>query len=783
MLLSKKFIIANNKFSRFSEFVPAPYFRKEFSLDFKPESAEITICGLGFYELYINGKNITKGPLAPYISNPDDLYYYDHYDISSLLCQGVNVIGIILGNGFRNCYGGFMWDLDKVPGCGPVTLAVHLEAKSGEKSFSFEADETFKTHPSPILYDDLRMGYCYDSRLEIPDWNMPGFDDSRWQNALLAEAPTGIAKLCCVEPIVVTHELKAVSIKHYDRLAFAHDKHIEGLLPIENSFRNNVYVYDFGINSAGVTRIKINGKPGQKITIRHAEHTIRGEFSVNTTVFQRKNNLEFDQRYRDFGQTDVFICKGGEETFIPKFKYDGFRYAYIEGLDEEQATEDAIVFMVMNSDIKSRGEFCCSDKIINALQTCTRNADLANFYYFPTDCPHREKNGWTADAWMSAEQMLLNFTVEKSLKEWMVNVACAQRDDGALPGIVPTRGWGFEWGNGPVWDSVCVEVPYAVYKYTGDKSIIKQSTDLIMKYLKYMVSTQDKNGLTVWGLGDWCDPFVRENGEIASPLEVTASIAAYNIAIKAEFLFSQISLAEESEYAHRFAAKMRKSIREHLIDYNTMTVKGDCQTSQALALAMGIFNPNEKEHAQNRLLEIIHRDGDINTCGVFGIRYIYHVLSEMGEADLAHKIITSKSRTCYGHWIEKGATALCESFEDFDSPYVNSRNHHFFGDISSWFIQEIAGLKPNPDADDISCFEISPSFVKAIDFAKASFASEYGKVFVHWEKQQNENIMLSVEIPRGIHGKIVLPRGYRFADAGTTNNLKCGLHQYEIALI
>jgi len=782
MLLSKKFIKANNKFSRFSEFVHAPCFRKEFNIDFKPKSAEITICGLGFYELYINGKNITKGPLAPYISNPDDVYYYDHYDISNLLCQGINVIGIILGNGFRNCYGGFMWDLDKVPGCGPVTLAVHLEAKNSEKSFSFEADETFKTHPSPILYDDLRMGYCYDSRLEIPDWNMPGFDDSRWQNALLAEGPTGIPKLCCVEPIVVTHELKAISIKHYDRLAFAHDKHIEGLPPIEDSFRNNVYVYDFGINSAGVTRIKINGKPGQKITIRHAEHTVRDEFSVNTTVFQRKNNLEFDQRYRDFGQTDVFICKGGEETFVPKFKYDGFRYAYVEGLDEEQATEDTVVFMVMNSDIKSRGEFCCSDETLNTLQACTRNADLSNFYYFPTDCPHREKNGWTADAWLSAEHMLLNFTVEKSLNEWMFNIARAQRNDGALPGIVPTRGWGFEWGNGPVWDSVCVEIPYAVYKYTGDKSIITENTALIMNYLKFVSSTRDKNGLTAWGLGDWCDPFVRKNGEIASPIEVTASIATYNIASKSAFLFNEIALSKESKYAQSLAAKMRESIRENLIDYSIMSVKGDCQTSQALGLFMGIFEPEEIPLARKRLLDIIHRDGNINTCGVFGIRYIYHVLSEMGEADLAYKIITSTSRTCYGHWIEKGVTALCESFEDFDSPYVNSRNHHFFGDISSWFIQSIAGLKPNPNADDISYYEISPNFICTLTFAKASFQSRFGKISVEWKRAKNGNLLLLIEIPEGIHGKIILPKNYSFATSDTLDTLCSGLQQYEIVL-
>ena len=153
----------------------------------------------------------------------------------------------------------------------------------------------------------------------------------------------------------------------------------------------------------------------------------------------------------------MYICKGeGEETFVPPFTYHGFRYVLVEGIDEAQATESLLTYLVMNSDLKERGNFSCSDETVNLLQLFTRRSDLANFYYFPTDCPHREKNGWTGDASMSAEHMLLNLHAENSLREWMRNVRKAQRIDGALPGIVPTSGWGFAWGNGPAWDSVCI---------------------------------------------------------------------------------------------------------------------------------------------------------------------------------------------------------------------------------------------------------------------------------------------------------------------------------------
>ena len=453
-------------------------------------------------------------------------------------------------------------------------------------------------------------------------------------------------------------------------------------------------------------------------------------------------------------QTDIFICKGGEEEFIPKFKYDGFRYAYVEGLSKEQATPEALTCLVMNSDIKQRSSFECSDDTLNALQQCTLNSDLANFYYFPTDCPHREKNGWTADAWLSAEHMLMNFTAENSLREWMTSVRYAQRTDGALPGIVPTGGWGFKWGNGPVWDSVCVQIPYYIYRFTQNTDVINENSSLIMRYLHYVSSMRDDRGLTGFGLGDWCDPFQPITGYYASPLDVTASMAILDISKKAAFLFEKANLKKEAAYASSLAEEMLRSIREHLIDFKTMTVLGNCQTSQALGLEIGVFDDTEKPIAQKRLVDIIHRDGDINTCGAYGSRYIYHALADMGEANLAYKLITCKERSCYGYWIENGATTLWESFKEADIYHLDSMNHHFFGDISSWFIQKVAGLRPNPNADDINYFEISPNIISALRYAEASFDTQSGMVYVKWEKTDSKTT-LTVKAPEGTYGKIL----------------------------
>lgn len=214
-MLQKRFIKATDKYCSFEAYVNAPYLRRSFELDFEPESAHLSICGLGFYRLFINGTEITKGALAPYISNPDDYCYYDVYDVSEQLQAGENVIGILLGNGFMNPFGGAIWDFDKAEWRGAPRVALELTAQGEGKEFLLEADEYFKVHASPILFDELRMGEQYDANLEIPGWNLPGFDDRGWKNAIWAQTPRGVLKECEAEPILV--QLSAPGEEWLDR--------------------------------------------------------------------------------------------------------------------------------------------------------------------------------------------------------------------------------------------------------------------------------------------------------------------------------------------------------------------------------------------------------------------------------------------------------------------------------------------------------------------------------------------------------------------------------------
>lgn len=777
MKLSKKFIRANGEMCDFQRHIPAPYFRKEFELDFEARSAEVTICGLGFYRIWINGTEITKGPLAPYISNVDDICYYDAYKLDGLLRKGKNVIGVQLGNGFRNPFGGFIWDFEKAESRGPVCLALFFEAYGENKSLCFEADEGFKVHSSPITFDDLRMGCRYDARLEIPGWNLPGLDTSKWRPAEKCEAPKGEAKLCTVAPIVTLREIHPVSVTYYESLPFCYESTSPTAAPDKNTVRKNVYVFDFGVNSAGVTRLHIKGKPGQKITVRHAERMLEQGITVETTLFRRAGGIY--ETYLEYGQVDEYICRGGDECFTPCFKYDGFRYAYVEGLLEEQISEDTLVFLEQSSEMEKRSEFECSDETLNRLFKCSRVSDRSNFYYFPTDCPHREKNGWTGDASVSAEHFLLGYKMAPLLKEWLCNMRAAQREDGNLPAIIPTGGWGFEWGNGPAWDAACVNLPYFIYKYDGDTDVIRDNAEMIINYFRYSLTRLDSSGLADFGLGDWLDPFAEKYGEESStPLCVTSTAELYDIGKKAAHLFTQAGLAEEATEALGYAAAMREAFRSNLIDFETMTVYGECQTSQAIAICRGIFDENELEAAQKRLVDIIHRDGAINTCGMIGLRYIYHALYGMGENELAYKLITGKTRSCYGYWIENGATSLWENFLPIEES-AGSLNHHFMGDISSWMIERLVGIQPNPNVNDITEFRIAPGFVAEVGYASAYYDFSEGRLCCSYS-YCGDTIRLEIAVPGGVHGALELQEGYALNNGSNSVALNEGRYIFEV---
>ena len=766
MSLSTKFICATREYSTFQKNIPAPYFRKKVMLEALPLTAELSICGLGFYELFINGKRITKGFLAPYISNPDDLIYYDRYEIKENLRVGENVIGVLLGNGMQNSMGGEIWEFNTARWRSAPKLALSLEMKFPNDEFAvIYSDEDFKTAPSPIIMDDLRAGEFYDARNEITGWNLPGFDDTSWSKAIKTEAPRGEITICHAEPIVVTKELEAVAIRKSKISLFPKTReNLPVIQPLEDESDEKGWLYDFGVNAAGVCKLKVKGERGQKIVLQFGELLAEdGGMDLRAMTFLPER----------FNHRDIYICKGGEEEiYRPTFTYHGFRYCFVMGITREQATKELLTYEIMNSDLCSRGGFECSDKIANALWNATIVSDLSNFYYFPTDCPHREKNGWTGDAALSAEQMLCSLSVENSYKEWLRNIRKAQNAEGALPGIIPTAGWGFSWGNGPAWDSVLIYLPYYTWLYRGDIEILQENAIAIFRYINYLSIRCDEKGLLHIGLGDWCH-VARQAGNPKAPLVVTDTLIAMDICEKSAKIFDILHMDLQKEFTQKLYYKLRGAAREHLINYDTMTVLGDCQSSQAMAIYYKLFKEEEKNKAFEVLLRLIKQSNNSMDVGILGARVLFHVLSDFDETELAFQMITKKEFPSYGNWIEQGATSLWESFQlPGDCP--ESKNHHFFGDIISWFVKKLAGICINPNEVNPNEIALKPHFIPSLSFAKGYYDTTAGKVCSYWEKDAPDKIIWYVEVAEGCSGYMLLPKGYCFEDGSNQKELQNG---------
>ena len=728
MKFSNRFVCATKEYSTYENHVANPQFRKSFFVSDSAMHAELTICGLGYYTLYLNGKDITKGFMAPYRSNPDHYLYYDHYDLGGLLKEGENVIGILLGNGFLNP-SIKTWDFSKVPFRGAPKVAFSLEL-DGEEVLDATS---LKCTESPITFEEFHTGEYYDARNEIEGWMEPNFDDSSWRDVLSASTPSGEPRTPDCEPI------RTVGI-HY---------------PAKITKTTNGYLYDFVINSAGFCKLTIDGIRGQEVVLKYGELLRDGELDLQNIA------------YNELSHMDRYTMKGdGQESFMPHFSYHGFRFVEVSGITEEQATPELLTFYEISSDLDRIGDFQCDNKDLNTLFDMSIRSDVANFMYFPTDCPQREKNGWTGDAALSADQFLTYFDCARSLKEWLRNIFKAQNEEGAIPGIVPTDSWGFAWGNGPAWDNVMFELPYRIYQHTGDTDIIKEAAPYLLKYLHYMETKQDENGLYHYGLGDW----VHVQGVKDSVyLAYTDTILCKDICDKAAFLFDAIGDAESAAYACQRATTIKESFRAACTRISSRTqhiaLRTKNQATQAMSIFYGMFNEEEIPFAAKELDQLLKMRDNHMDVGILGARALWHVLAEHGYVETALDAILNPTFPSFYDWIRQGATSMFEAFAcmdhtvdamDSDDPWVDSLNHHMWGDLIAFFMRTLAGIRVNAHNRVV----IAPCFTEQINNLSAHTMLPAGRVAVSYKKISCL-VEMTVQLPRDIEASLKIPQGYR----------------------
>jgi len=656
--------------------------RREFAVKGDVKSATLYIVGLGYGVYFINGEEVTTDVLTTQFTNFDKRVLYNKYDVTKLIKKGENCIGAMVGNGFYNVFERNTWNFDSANWRDNVKLICQLEIEYlDSQKETIVSDSSWKsTIDGPMRYNISRGGEIYDARMEMNGWNKVGFDDSDWKNVKIAKSPGGVL----------------------EENVYLNPKVIKEIKPISE---NNAHVFDFGESVTGWVKFSAKGEAGAKLHIIHSER-INDDGSISP------NSINSLNLYGKLKHEEIYYFKGDRvEEHRPMFNFHGFRYVQIE--TEGNVTDIDVVAQVIYTDIKTVGTFECSDDMLNKIHKACVRSTLTNYLSVPMDCPHREQNGWIGDAYLSAQQSIMNFDMKLFYQKWLQDVRDTQRSSGQICAIVPAPNcWGYFGCGSPVWDGALNLIPLEYYEYTGDKTLLEENIDAIKKDVAFFESMTD-NYLYYEGIGDWVPP-LREPSDPA----VTTCTAYFYKTAKALEKACNI-LGQDGSYYKELAEKIKVAYRKEFVTEDNIGTEG--QLDYAVAIYCGLLAPDEEVKAAKKLNElVIEKDYHID-CGTTGTKAIFTALSKYGYDETLYKMITNPTFPSYAYWINSGRTTLCESWT-----MRSSRNHHMFSEVDHWFYRYIAGIQLSENG-----LVIEPHFI-GLDFVKAS----HRNIYVEFDKKQ-----------------------------------------------
>lgn len=646
-------------------------FRKKFEFEKNVKNAVLNIIMLGYGIVKINGRNVTNGVLTTPFTAFDKRVLYSIYDVTDII-ESKFALSIHLGNGLYN---------DNCPHWNYSTSSWRHHPKAiVELNIEFEdettitcvSDSSWRTEKGPVVFNHAREGETYDAREEIKGWELYDFDDSSFKNAVICKAPGGI---------LIPSKIPEPRV-------------IRTLTPI--SCDNGIY--DFGENISGRVRIFASITCGDKLTVEYAEVIKDGypDRHINMYISESKTGHE---------NKDIFISDGIKKEYASSFSYHGFRYVKITG----NADNLKVIAEVIHSDIKTIGSFESSDELLNKIHKASVNSTLTNYMSIPTDCPHREQNGWTGDSCISAQQALMNFDMLKLYDKWIDDIIATQRPSGQISCIVPNPSWGYNWGSGPAWDAALMLIPYYVYQNTGDKSVIKKANDAQKKYLGFLNTMQEDN-IIDFGLGDWDPP------KTCNPCPVSVTDTAYYYAFfKIMAKYAEILEESPDKYLSR-ADEIKKSFRDKFLSDETLYNK---QTFLACIIYQGLCTKEEEIKFSEMLNRLVIENDYHFDCGILGMKYIFTVLSEHGYTETLYRAVINPDMPSYAYWINQGNSTLCETWE-----MDQSLNHHMYSEVDYWFYRYIAGIRIDyPEIIIEPCFVVESAKAKHKDI-EVSWNSE-----------------------------------------------------------
>lgn len=714
-----------------------PIFRKSFRLPGKKiVRARAYVCGLGSYELFINGKLINGNTLTPMLTRYHERYLYNAYDITSLLTENENVFGILLGNGYYAMHGnGVDWQKDKWttapwadrPKCKLLAFVAYEDGTSERIS----TNEAWKTTQSYLTVDEAYYGEEQDLRIYQKTWTEIGFDDNEWRPACLALPPLGKAEPQLAEPCAIINGEP---------------------LQIPPAV-NNEYVLDAEKITVGWVRLTVDGDCGDEVEISYSEWLDKdGKFSQQGLL----SIWDFAGRTR-LPQTDYFILSGtGKEVLGPRFQYKGFRYVRIR-VKGNVRIENAVLETVY-ANLPQTGYFACSDDFLNQLHTACKTTLLHNLHSYPSDTPVYENLGYLADGYLTQELAHYNFDAVKFYEKWARDIIDQAKNDGYIEQTAPM--WDEDKENATEWSAAIAIVPYQLYKLTGDKTLLVKCYDKAKRVFAYQQRLAKGNiASSMWG------DHACSSGKTINEISATASLFYL-----ANILAKSAKLQNKEDEHQDFLAKANAiKAAFHAAFYNED--KGYyCErnkdeftlNAQVIPYAVGLTDEAYRENIARAIREHTHSfEG-----GIFSVKYLFPVLTELGLQERLYAWVTSKTMPSWGYFLSFGNGTLWEQWHD----YTRSKNHHMFGTVDEWLFKGIGGL----EIIDSKNLRIRPYFSSDITWAETSVTTMQGKAFCRWEKSQ-AGISLTLEIPFNTKATVVLP---------TENNqpleLGSGVYYFEI---
>ncbi|CAN7552795.1 family 78 glycoside hydrolase catalytic domain [Paenibacillus sp. LjRoot56] len=711
-----------------------PLFRYEFKLVKKVKRARAYICGLGQYELRLNGNKVSDHVLTPGWTNFDNTCLYNVYDVTDEMNTGANVVGVMLGNGFFNVTGGRYTKFKRSFGTPKCLVQLEIIYTDGT-TVAIASNQDWRIAEGPITFSCIYGGEDYDARRNQSGWDLSSYTESDdWRYAAEVISPLGKLKSEALSPMKVMQSFKPLRITQPSP---------------------GVYVADFGQNFAGWVEISISGQKDSKITLSPAE-LLKEDGTAN-------------QKWTGSPYRFSYILNGeGEEIWAPRFSYYGFRYVQIEGaIPVDSSTPLAEIPSLIRlegqmiyPDTRLSGHFECSDVMLNQTHEMINQAILSNMKSLFTDCPHREKLGWLEQIHLMGPSVAFNYQVEALLTKVMEDIRDAQLPNGMVPTTAPEYVvFSDKWRcfrDAVSWGGAYVLTGWNLFRLYGNTRILTEHYDGMKAYIDYVTESSD-HLIVHQGLGDWYD--VGENGPgfaQNTPVPHTETAMYYHIVDVFVQIANLLNNKQDVINYMNLRDKIKSAFNNSFYNRETSRYATGSQTSNAMPLSLGLVDDPFKETVLSHLIEDIRLQGYHTTAGDVGHRYVLLALALNGRSDIIYEMTRQTDHPSYGYQIAHGATTLTEAW---DGPTVGkSQNHFMLGHLEEWLYAGLAGIDYRYDPDFQSFkLTIKPSLPGGLEEVKVEHRLPVGSMGVEWKRYNQYQLTLNVSIPANCTADVYIP--------------------------